>query len=308
MKEKIELRASMTNELNLTQLSTICAERLKKVYNHYLNNIPSLELKQAMEYTLLNQGKLLRPLIVFATGSIFNTPLDHLDVAASAVEVIHTYSLIHDDLPCMDNATSRRGQPTCHLAYGETIAILAGDALHTLAMQILASHPAAISLNNRLQMIYLFSKAGGPYGMAAGQALDMTALTKADSLSIDLLETIYRLKTGTLISACVEAGRLCANSDDIIHQKALQTFGESIGLAFQIQDDILDSENSAQTGKDHGLDIQNHKITYPMLCGLQKAKNKVQSLYENALESINYLGSKAQLLRQLTEEMLNRNR
>jgi geranylgeranyl pyrophosphate synthase len=259
-----------------------------------------------MEHTLSNPGKYIRPLLIYATGHIFDASLDDLDLPASAVELVHTYSLIHDDLPCMDNADLRRGKPTCHRTYGEAIAVLTGDALHTLAMQILASHEASLPIDRRLQMIAALTNACGPFGMAAGQALDMTTLGN-HHLSSDLLNTVYHLKTGSLISACIELGRLSSNDDDLFNQQALKRFGGCIGLAFQIQDDILDQEGTAQIlGKNQGLDMQNKKITYPVLYGMQNAKDKVQSLYQEALDAINYLGSKAQLLRVLTKELLDR--
>lgn len=295
-------------DVTLDELFKLCDTRLKNIFSQYLQDIPSLELKTAMEYTLFNGGKHLRPLLIYATGLIFDAPLENLDIPACSVELVHTYSLIHDDLPCMDNADIRRGKPTCHKVYGEGIAVLAGDALHTLAMQIIASHPSALKADKRLQMMKTLSHACGPYGMASGQALDITVMND-DSISNELLIDIYRLKTGALFGACIEMGRLASKDDDEINQTALKEFGDCIGLAFQIQDDILDMEASTETlGKQQGIDAKNKKATYPHLIGLTPAKEKVQSLYEEALEAINYLGHKAQLLRELTSYMLQRNR
>lgn len=294
--------------LNTAQLSALCTRRLGAIFSAYLNNIPSLDLKSAMEYSLFNGGKRLRPLLIYATGSLFDAPLEHLDIPASAVEIIHTYSLIHDDLPCMDDADLRRGQPTCHKVYGEGMAVLTGDALHTLAMQIIASHPASLSAEKRVRMLSLLSQACGPFGMAAGQALDITVM-KDDTLTDDLLFTIYRLKTGALLSACIQLGHLASDDDDKFNQSAMKTVGDCIGLAFQIQDDILDVETSTELlGKPQGIDAKNNKLTYPRLHGLTAAKLKVESLYEEALETLNYLGHKAQLLRELTGYMLQRDR
>lgn len=300
----------MVNELHtdssLEELKTICGERLTKILTNYLKNIPSLELKLAMEYTMLNSGKCIRPLFVFATGIIFNAPLENLDLPACAIEMTHTYSLIHDDLPCMDNADLRRGKPSCHKQYGEALAVLTGDALNSLAMQVIASHPAPLKSENRVQMIKILSKAAGPYGMVAGQALDV-AMPDNESMSHDLLLNMYRLKTGALISASIEMGRLASKDDDERNQQALQDFGKCIGLAFQIQDDILDIESeSILLGKQQGIDVKNHKTTYPKLHGMTQAKEKVESLYEEALTAINYLGHKAQLLRELTAYLLKR--
>lgn len=296
----------MSPDISLTELMELCSSRLKAIYPLYLENIPAPLLKKAMEYSLLNGGKHLRPLLIYATGFVFKAPLDNLDLPASAVELIHTYSLIHDDLPCMDNADLRRGKPTSHKVYGEGMAVLTGDALHTLAMQILAHHPCALKPDRRLQMIKVLTEACGAYGMAAGQALDIT-LMNDEAIQNDLLIDIYNLKTGALFSACIELGRLASNDHDEVNQKALKTFGDKIGLAFQIQDDILDVEATTETlGKPQGNDMQNKKETYPKLVGLNPAKEKVKSLYEEALEAINYLGHQAQILRELAGFMLLR--
>ena len=295
-----------TNELTLSELSDTCNARLDKLFKNYLQDIPSLELKMSMEYSLMNGGKRLRPLLIYATGAIFDAPIENLDIPASSVELIHTYSLIHDDLPCMDDADLRRGKPSSHKVYGEGMAVLTGDALHTLAMQIMASHPAPLKADKRAHMMAVLSKACGPYGMAAGQALDITVMSES-SISAELLNDIYCLKTGALFSACIELGRLASKDESELNQKALQTFGDAIGLAFQIQDDILDIEAETETlGKSQGTDHANHKNTYPKLIGLDAAKDKVQTLYQDALESINYLGSKASLLRDLAGQMLRR--
>lgn len=298
----------LTQEASLTQLFTLCTARLEKIFIDYIKNIPSLDLKAAMEYNLFNGGKRIRPLLIYATGSLFNAPLENLDIAASSVEIVHTYSLIHDDLPCMDDADLRRGKPTCHKVYGQGMAVLTGDALHTLAMQIIASHPAPLSPEKRLATLKVLSQACGPYGMAAGQALDITMMND-ESITNALLLEIYRLKTGALLSASIQLGYLASDDEDEINQAAMLAFGDLIGLAFQIQDDILDVETSTElSGKPQGIDAKNNKVTYPQLHGLQAAKLKVESLYEEALETINYLGNKAQLLRELTGYMLQRNR
>ena len=292
--------------LPLDALVDLTSERLDTIYSGYLDDTPSLELKNAMEYSLLNGGKRLRPLLIYATGTVFNAPLESLDIAAAAVELIHTYSLIHDDLPCMDNAAMRRGRPACHKAFGEGMAVLAGDALHTFAMQILASHPAPLKPERRLQMMSILSNACGPFGMAAGQALDLTVMTD-DSISTRVLEDIYRLKTGALLTACIEMGWLASKNDDEANQKAMRDFGRHIGLAFQIQDDIFDMEaTSSELGKP--VDNDSHKFTYPKMHGINVAKQKVETLYEQALQAINYLGDDAQLLRELAKMMLKRKR
>lgn len=294
------------NDLTLESLTTLCQQRVDSIFSTYLQSIPSLELKSAMQYSLSNGGKRLRPLLIYASGITFGAPLEHLDVPAAAIEMIHTYSLIHDDLPSMDDANLRRGKPTCHKEFGEGIAVLTGDALHTLAMQILVSHPSTLKPERRLQMLDLVCKACGPYGMAAGQAYDITVLGDK-TISTDLLMDIYRMKTGALFTACLELGRLGSKDDDEINQRAMLDFGNHIGLAFQIQDDILDITGSPnETGKIQGIDQQNQTMTYPKLHGLEKAHAKVQSLYLEALEAIDYLGENAQILRELAQHMLER--
>lgn len=294
--------------LSLDDLSQCTSERLDNIFRDYLENTPSLELKNAMEYSLLNGGKRLRPLLIYVTGTVFNAPIENLDAAAAAVELMHTYSLIHDDLPCMDDADMRRGRPACHKTFGEGMAVLAGDALHTFALQVLATHPAPIKPERRLQMMAALTHACGPFGMAAGQALDLTVMTD-DSISTRVLEDIYRLKTGALLTACIEMGWLASKDDDETNHEAMRDFGSHIGLAFQIQDDILDIESTtSESGKTSGLDNANHKFTYPKLHGIEPARQKVERLYEQALEAINYLGEDAQLLRELAKVMLKRKR
>jgi farnesyl diphosphate synthase len=306
IKGQTQMKKPITNDMTLEELVQHCSTRLKSIFSHSSQDIPSLELKAAMEYTLFNGGKYLRPLLIYATGSIFNAPLENLDIPACSVELIHSYSLIHDDLPCMDNADLRRGKPTSHKVHGEGIAVLTGDALHTLAIQLITDYPAPLKAEKRLQMMKTLTRACGPYGMAAGQALDIT-LMNDEAISPNLLLDIYKLKTGALFAACVELGRLASKDEDEINQRALKEFGDYIGLAFQIQDDILDIESSTQSlGKSQGLDALNKKITYPKLLGVHKAKEKVDWLYQEALEAINYFGHKAQLLRELTGHMLLR--
>lgn len=299
-------QVKLATDISLESLAEHSHSRLESLFNQYLHDIPSPELKTAMEYTLSNRGKGIRPLLVYATGAVFDAAWENLDLAASAVELIHTYSLIHDDLPCMDDADLRRGKPACHKVYGEGMGVLTGDALQSFALQLMASHPAPISQERRLKMIASVSQAIGPFGIAAGQALDIILLPDK-SVSCDLLEEIYRLKTARLISTCVVLGWLASEDDAESNRAILSEFGERLGLAFQIQDDILDMEaETAILGKPSGIDFKNNKITYPRLMGLNHAKEKVQSLYEAALENINYLGYKAQPLRELMKQLLER--
>jgi farnesyl diphosphate synthase len=282
-----------------------CNARLENIFSAYLAEIPSSHLKEAMHYTLFNGGKRIRPLLVYATGSLFQTPLDTLDIPAAAVELMHTYSLIHDDLPGMDNADLRRGKATCHRVYGEGMAILAGDALQTLAIHIMAQHPAPLATENRLQMISLLSHATGPYGMVGGQAIDITLDNQQATATH--IEQMHRLKTGALLTASVELGYLAQKNPDANTHQILKNWGECLGLAFQIQDDLLDIESAtAISGKDHGLDEKNNKLTYPAVHGITRAKNKVQALYQNARESLAILGENALLLHALTDYLVLR--
>ena len=295
-----------TFELGIEDLSQLCSSRLEKLFKPYLQNVTSIDLRNAMEYTYLSGGKRLRPLLVYATGSIFNAPFECLDLPATAVELIHTYSLIHDDLPCMDDADLRRGKPSCHKVFGDAIAVLTGDALQTLALQILATHPSPLKAERRLQMMTVLTEACGPFGMVDGQALDITVMND-DVIQSDLLEQIYHLKTGELITASIELGRLASKDNDDFNRKALFEFGTKIGLAFQIQDDILDVEAVTEhLGKQVGIDELNNKLTYVKIHGIEKAKDKVESLFEDALQCINYLGNRAQLLRELSANILKR--
>ncbi|HEU5281326.1 MAG TPA: farnesyl diphosphate synthase [Gammaproteobacteria bacterium] len=290
----------------LTELSALCETRLSALFSNAVNTVPALPLRESMHYALSNGGKRLRPLLIYATGEVFNTPLENLDAPAAAIEMIHTYSLIHDDLPCMDNADLRRGKPACHKAFGEGMAVLAGDALQTLAIDTLLHTPSGLSPKQRLDMLTVLSHASGAAGMASGQALDITVMSDGP-VSLALLEDIYHLKTGALLTACLKLGWLASGDQQESNLIALTQFGDAIGLAFQIQDDILDIEASSETlGKPQGIDNINNKNTYPALVGLEAAKARVESLYEAAMESINVLGGEAQVLRELASHMLAR--
>jgi len=293
--------------LSLQDLIATCQTRTEKLFTHYLRTLPtpSPALQQAMAYAVFNGGKRVRPLLVYATGYALDANFENADAAACAIEIIHSYSLIHDDLPAMDNADLRRGKPSCHKAFGEAMAILAGDALQTLAIQILATHPTELSPQQRLAMIAVLSEASGPDGMAGGQALDITPMDK--TIAADKLMQLYELKTGALLTASVKLGILCAPSPDKQTQTSLEKYAECMGLAFQIQDDLLDMESNTTTlGKPQGLDTVNNKMTYPLLFGLDKTRQKIQELTDLSLNSIELLGEKAGALRELALHLLHR--
>lgn len=260
----------------------------------YLAPLPLNEgnMVAAMRHGALLGGKRLRPFLVYASGQMFGLSLDNLDAPAAAVECIHAYSLIHDDLPAMDDDDLRRGQPTCHIKFGEANAILAGDALQTLAFSILADAPMPdVSLQDRLAMISELASASGVAGMCGGQSLDL----EAEGKQIDLLalEQIHRHKTGALIRAAVRLGALAAGESGRAALPQLDRYAAAIGLAFQVQDDILDVVGeTAKIGKRQGSDQQLGKSTYPALLGLDSAKLKAWDLYQEALTALETLAAK----------------
>lgn len=265
-------------------------------------------LHEAMRYSVLGDGKRIRPVLVYATGEAFGIELDALDGPACAVEIIHAYSLIHDDLPSMDNDDLRRGRPTCHKAYDEATAILAGDALQALAFHILAQDPK-IKVNNkqRVSMINTLAVASGSRGMAGGQAIDLASVGK--SLNIAELENMHIHKTGALILASAELGALSVENVDPDMFSCISQFAKCIGLAFQIKDDILDIESDTETlGKPQGSDIALNKPTYPNLLGLEGAKQAAEELYNNALKSLEVFGEKAEMLRTIADYIVKRNK
>ena len=234
-----------------------------------------------MRYAVLGGGKRLRPLLVYATGLSFGADLALLDPAAAAVELIHCYSLVHDDLPAMDDDDLRRGRPTCHKAFDEATAILVGDALLTLAFTVLTSHDQSWSSNSRLQAVGALAEAAGASGMVGGQMLDIEAEDK--KISLPELENLHRLKTGALIKASVRLGALAGGCADAKLLSQMDEFAATIGLAFQVQDDLLDVESTTEIlGKRAGADEALNKSTYPSLLGLAESKRYLQSLYQQA--------------------------
>ncbi|HEI8867385.1 (2E,6E)-farnesyl diphosphate synthase [Serratia sp. AKBS12] len=246
---------------------------------------------EAMRHGALLGGKRLRPFLVYATGEMFGVSLNNLDVPAAAIECIHAYSLIHDDLPAMDNDDLRRGQPTCHIKFGEANAILAGDALQTLAFSILADADMPdVALRDRLAMVSELAGASGVAGMCGGQALDLAA--EGRQINLEALEQIHRHKTGALIRAAVRLGALAAGEAGRAALAPLDRYAAAIGLAFQVQDDILDViGETAKIGKRQGADQQHGKSTYPALLGLENAKAKARDLHLEALAALDTLAA-----------------
>lgn len=263
-------------------------------------------LHQAMRYAVLGGGKRLRPCLVYAAGAVTGAPETALDAPACAVELIHAYSLVHDDLPAMDDDDLRRGRPTCHRAFGEDMAILAGDALQSLAFQVLARDgPGAAAPAARLRMVELLARAAGSRGMAGGQALDLLAAGHRPDAA--LVEDIHIHKTGALIRASVLLGALAAGAVDDALLGRLDHFGKVVGLAFQIRDDLLDVEGRPEeTGKHRGQDAALEKATYPAAVGLDAARERLEELVSEALTTLAPLGPEAEALRGLAVRMAHR--
>jgi len=250
------------------------------------------DLHGAMRYAVLGGGKRLRPILVYATGNALGAVPERLDAPAAAVEIIHAYSLVHDDLPAMDDDDLRRGRPTCHVAFGEATAILAGDALQALAFGVLAGDSALADAPVLLvEMLHVLAGACGSHGMAGGQALDLAAVGRV--LDAAELERMHIHKTGALIRASVRLGALATGCRDEGTLAALETYGHCIGLAFQIRDDILDVEGSSATlGKTAGKDAADAKPTYPSILGMQGSRERLAELTQAAIDSVQPLGAR----------------
>ncbi|QFT56385.1 (2E,6E)-farnesyl diphosphate synthase [Microbulbifer sp. THAF38] len=263
------------------------------------------KLFEAMRYAALGPGKRLRPALVYACAQIFyGVDFDpaKCDASAAALECIHAYSLVHDDLPAMDDDDLRRGRPTCHIAFDEATAILAGDALQTQAFELLLADSTEPTV--KLELISELSRASGSRGMVAGQAIDLDSVDK--TLSLAQLEKMHRLKTGALIRASVRMGALLGGADRS-QLEALTLYAEAIGLAFQVQDDILDiTADTAVLGKTQGADALLNKPTYVSLLGLDGAKEKLQGLHREALDALKALPGDTLLLRQLADYIVQR--
>ena len=263
-------------------------------------------LHAAMRYSVLDGGKRVRPLLVYAAGELAGADVARADIAAAAVELIHAYSLVHDDMPCMDDDVLRRGRPTCHVRYDEATALLVGDALQSLAFQLLAEHPLSDDPARQLQMLKLLAAASGSRGMAGGQAIDLGSVGK--QLSVPELEFMHIHKTGALIRAAVLLGAHCGSDKgrgaalDDKRMALLDRYGKCMGLAFQVVDDVLDSvADTATLGKTAGKDADKDKPTYVTLLGVQAAKKMAEELHGEALAALDGLGDGARRLRELAD-------
>ena len=289
--------------LQLNDYQTRIEQVLDTALNH--SDTPDL-LKASMRYSTLDGGKRVRAMLVYAAGLALKAPLERLDSVAAALECIHSYSLIHDDLPAMDDDDLRRGKATNHKKFDEATAILAGDALQTVAFE-LVNDDKSLSDKQARQISLMLAKYAGRVGMVGGQMLDMQA--EKQSLSREELENVHSRKTGALIRAAVMGGALCADDVSPENLDALDQYAKKIGLAFQVIDDVLDIESSTETlGKTSGADQANDKSTYPALLGLEASKQLAQDLYKDALASISIIDGDTQMLSDLASLVVSRNK
>ncbi len=287
-------------------------QRIEQFLESALISSTPPHLDEAMRYSVLGGGKRVRPLLVYATGEALKINMALLDLPAAAIELVHAYSLIHDDLPSMDNDALRRGKPTTHIAYDEATAILAGDALQTKAFQLLSKPIQGICAENQLKILNILATSSGADGMVKGQSIDLASVGKR--LTESELENMHNHKTGALITASVEMATYCmettaqASSEQAIQQrKNLTEYSKAIGLAFQVRDDILDIQSDTETlGKQQGADIAAGKPTYPSIMGMSAAKEKLFNLHKKALDSLIDFGEEADSLREIASFIVKR--
>lgn len=264
-----------------------------------------IRLHKAMRYSVLGGGKRVRPLLSFAAGELGQADKACVTIVAASVELIHAYSLVHDDLPCMDDDVLRRGKPTCHVEFDEATALLTGDSLQTLAFEILTEKKLTDAPQTQLEMVTQLARAAGSRGMAGGQAFDLDSVGK--TLSLPELEFMHIHKTGALIRAAVMLGARCSNhlTDEQLNQ--LDHFAKCIGLAFQVIDDLLDTEATTATlGKTAGKDAENNKPTYVSILGITQARELAEKLKHDAYQALDHFGNDALRLRQVTDFIIQR--
>lgn len=263
-------------------------------------DIAPQRLHQAMRYAVLGGGKRVRPLLAFAAGELSQADPARVTIAGAAVELIHAYSLVHDDLPCMDDDVLRRGKPTCHVEYDEATALLVGDALQSLAFQLLGEYRLADDMATQLEMVRLLAAAAGSRGMAGGQAIDLEAVGK--TLTVPELEFMHIHKTGAIIRAAALLGARCGNSLDDKQLAQVDHFAKCVGLAFQVVDDVLDAEAPTATlGKTAGKDAQQGKPTYVSAMGVARSRAFAEELRQDALKALECFDERGQRLRQLAD-------
>ncbi len=293
--------------MSLKSLMSFYQQRVNVALERWLpaDTILPNRLHEAMRYSVFNGGKRIRPLLVYFTGKALNVAPEHLDAVACAVEFIHAYSLVHDDLPAMDDDDLRRGKPTCHKAFDEATAILVGDGLQTLAFYTLTHAKLPISAERRLQMLETLAFASGSRGMVGGQMMDIAATGK--QINLVELENMHIHKTGALIRASIKLGALSSDHTSENTLNKLDHYAKCIGLAFQVKDDILDVEGSTEMlGKVQGADMVHNKSTYPSLIGLKQAKQMADDLLQQALISLADFDEKADSLRDMAKYIVTR--
>ncbi len=307
------MTASLDNQLPTPQTgdfnswSTSLQSRMEQVLEHHLpaTNIAPERLHEAMRYAALGGGKRVRALLAFASGAFCKADVDTIDIPAAAVELIHAYSLVHDDLPCMDDDDLRRGKPSTHKQYDEATALLVGDALQSLAFLLISQDSILKSASQKVKMLHILSLASGSRGMAGGQAIDLASTGLP--LAREELEHMHIHKTGALIRAAALLGAYSAVDVDQDKIKAVDHFSKAIGLAFQVVDDILDAESDTKTlGKTANKDADNNKSTYVTILGLRAAKQLANELHENALAALSFYGAEADRLRQIADYIMQR--
>lgn len=296
----------MLSDLDFSNWAKNIQERTESALDRLIpaSNIAPTKLHEAMRYATLGGGKRLRALLAHAAGEFCSADAEKIDMAAAAVEMIHAYSLVHDDMPCMDDDDLRRGKPSCHKQFDDATALLVGDALQSLAFQTLAT-PNLLPEKQQLEMVHLLAIASGSRGMAGGQAIDLASV--GQMLSQTELEYMHIHKTGALIRAATLLGSYCAHHQDQARTHALDQYAQNIGLAFQVVDDILDAEaDTATLGKTAGKDADNNKPTYVTILGLKRAKDLAQELYNQAIAPLENYGEQATRLIQLAQFITNR--
>ena len=280
-----------------------CRARCENQLDQLLPDSP-LPLQQAMRYATLNGGKRIRPILCYATAELLGHPFSHVDPISNAIELIHAYSLVHDDLPAMDDDALRRGKPTCHIQYGEAQAILAGDALQTLALELIVKPQPDTTASKQLEIAQGLCHASGLAGMVAGQSLDL--LSEGKTISLEDLENIHRKKTGALLEASVKLPAIACHANNETLQQ-LTIFAQNLGLCFQVRDDILDIVSETTVlGKTQGADINANKATYPSLLGLQGAQDFADDLHRKAICALEDINGKTCRLREVADFIILR--
>ena len=300
------MKVTTLKKKNLLEIYDQYRERVNSHLDNYLSSIPSssnssIELKNIMKYSVLAAGKRFRPILTYTVASLFNSEIEKVDSSACAIELIHIYSLIHDDLPSMDDDDFRHSQPANHKVFGEAQSILAGDGLQALAFKIISSDPL-INADTKIKLLELM--ASSSYAMAEGQSIDLSVVSK--KVDLNILDQMHKKKTGALLNCSIKFGALLNQSSEA-DLSILEIFAKNIGLAYQIQDDVLDVTTSDNLlGKPQNSDAIKNKPSYPSIIGLDKSVKTFENLYQSALEELPQLSVESEPLRLLTKRLMNR--